>query len=124
MCSEKTTTVDFVARGDSPGEWKMVLVEQGPWKHPIDKQLRRVQARMYGCVDAALDGKLAEEFPESRGKHLIVQLDCYNVPKEEVQEFFQRFSNGIFAVDDYRKALEQNQFVDGIGFEVNFDNIH
>lgn len=124
MASERTTVVDFVAKASTPDEWKMVLVEQGPWLNPIDDQLRRIQERMYGCVDAALDGKLAEKFPESKGKRVIVQLDCYDLPKVEVQDFFQRFSNGIFDVGDYRTALEKNQFVRGIGFEINFDHIH
>lgn len=124
MGEERTTAVDFVARGNSPGEWRMVLVEQGPWQPPIEDQLRRIQNRMYGCVDAALDGGLAEKFPESRGKRVVVQLDCYDVPKEEVQEFFQRFASGIFVEDGYRTALEQSRFVNSIGFEVNFDNIH
>jgi len=102
----------------------MVLVEEGPWTGSIDDQLRRVQERLYGCVDAALDGQLAEKFPESSGKRIIIQLDCYNLPKAEVDEFFDRFSKGVFAVPDYRNALKKSQLVEGISFEVTFDAIH
>lgn len=122
--SESTTVVDFVTKGDLPNEWKMVLVEEGPWSGSIDSQLRRIQERMYGCIDAALDGQLAEKFPESNGKRVIVQLDCYNVPRVEVEDFFQRFSSGVFELDDYRKALERNEFILDIGFKISFDNIH
>lgn len=122
--TERKALVDFVAKGKSPNEWKMVLVEEGPWTSPLDDHLRRVQERIYDCIDAALDGQLAEKFPESNGKHVIIQLDCYNVPRSEVKEFFDRFTAGVFAVDDYRKALKNSQFVQGIGFEINFDNIH
>lgn len=124
MSGERTTIVDFVAKGDMPNEWKMVLVEEGPWAGSIDDQLRRVQQRMYGCIDAALDGQLAENFPDSKGKRVIVQLDCYNVPRAEVEDFFQRFSSGVFSLEDYRQALEQNEFVQDIGFGISFDNIH
>lgn len=117
---ERTTNVDFVAKGGAPGEWKMVLVE-GPWRGSIDDQLHRVQERMFGCIDAALDGQLAERFPESRGGRVTVQLDCYNVPRDEVEAFFQRFSSGVFFVGDYRQALAASEFVQGIGFEVNFE---
>ncbi len=55
---------------------------------------------------------------------MVVQLDCYNVPKEEVKEFFDRFSKGVLVIDEYREALKQNQFVKNISFEVNFDSIH
>lgn len=124
MSEERTSVVDFVARGDSPEEWKMVLVEEGPWVGSVDDQLHRIQERMYDCIDAALDGQLAENFPESKGKRIIVQLDCYNVPQPEVEEFFQRFSSEVLVLDDYRQALEDSEFVRGIGFELNFDNIH
>lgn len=124
MTGERTSVVDFIAKGKSPNEWKMVLVEEGPWAGPIDDQLRRIQGRIYDCIDAALDGQLMEKFPESKGKRVVIQLDCYNVPKAEVKEFFQHFSAGVFAVDDYRKALEESQFVQDISFEINFDSIH
>jgi hypothetical protein len=124
MGNERTTLVDFVARGATPDEWKMVLVEQGPWTGPIENELRRLQERLYGTVDAALDGQLAEKFPESMGKKLIVQLDGYNLPQAEVSEFFARFSKGVFSTADYRQALTNSRFVKGITFELNFESIN
>ena len=118
------TTVDFIARGSTPEEWKMVLVETGPWLKPIDLHLRDLQERLYGCLDAALDGKLAEQFPESLGKSVVIQLDCYNVPKNNVRAFFNSFADGVLLIEDYRQALVGNRFVKGISFEVTFDSIH
>ncbi len=120
---ERTTVVDFVARGDGPDEWKMVLVEEGPWNGSVETELRRVQDRLYGTVDAALDGQLAERFPESKGKRVIVQLDCYNCPGTEVSEFFDRFSKGVFATADYEQALDRSPFVSGIAFHLNLQAI-
>lgn len=122
MSDKRTTIVDFVAKGDSPDEWKMVLVEEGPWLGSLNEHLHRIQQRMYGCIDAALDGQLAEDFPESKGLIIVVQLDCYNVPRSEVEIFFQRFSSGIFLVDDYRRALENNKYVRNVRFEINFED--
>lgn len=124
MNDERTTYIDFVAKGDSPEVWKIVLVEQGPWSGSIDDQLRRIQDRLYGCVDAALDGQLAGRFSESKGKDIVIRLDCYNVPREEVEEFFYSFSKGIFAIDDYREALDRSSFARSIDFEISFDSIH
>jgi hypothetical protein len=112
-------TVDFVTRGE--GEWKMVLVEQGPWRGPVDEQLRRIQDRLYGCLDAVLDGQLAAKFPESLNKRIVIRLDCYDVPKEEVATFFDKFAKGVFGIRDYRHALDVSQFVSEFAFEVNFD---
>jgi len=120
----KPTTVDFIARGESPSQWQMVLVEEGPWAAPIEGELRRVQERLYGCIDAALDGLLAEQFPESFGKEIVIRLDCYNLPKVEITEFFDHFSKGVFFIDNYREALAISEFVGSISFVVNFDSIH
>ena len=89
----------------------MVLVENGPWRGPMDLYLRKLQERLYGCVDAALDGQLAERFPESAGKSVVIQLDCYDLPKDEVQAFFTAFAEGVFSIADYRVALAESRFV-------------
>jgi hypothetical protein len=117
-------TVDFVAKGDTDDDWKMVLVEQGPWAGSIDLELRRLQDRLYGCLDAALDGQLAEKFPGSLGKKITIRLDCYNVPRDAVSEFFARFSKGVLQTPEYRNAAESTQFAKGFCFEITFDSIH
>lgn len=123
MCSERATVIDFVAEGDSPDEWKMVLVEEGPWNGPLEAELRRLQGRMYGCLDAALDGQLADVFPKSLGRRVVIQLDCYDLPRADVEAFFQRFTGGILATEDYRQALQKNEFVRSIGFAISFNEI-
>ncbi len=102
----------------------MVLVESGPWLGAIDSHLRALQERLYACLDAAVDGQLADRFPESLGKNVVIQLDCYNLPKDEVQTFFEAFSEGALLIDDYREALAQNRFVKMVSFEITFDSIH
>lgn len=124
MSNERTTVVDFVAHGDTPDEWKMVLVEQGPWTGPVEAQLGRLQDRLYGTVDAALDGKLAEKFPDSKGKKVVIELHGYNLPQPEVAEFFARFSEGVFSTPDYRAALKRNDFVRDVSFRVTFESIN
>ena len=99
----------------------MVLVEEGPWTGPVGPRLRRIQERLYGCLDAALDGHFAAQFPDSSGRQVIIQLDCYEVPKNEVEAFFREFSTGVLTTGDYASALANNKFVNGIVFEVNFD---
>ena len=122
--AERTTIVDFVARGDSPGEWQMVLVEEGPWSQSTEIDLRRIQDRLYGALDAALEGKLAEQFPESLGKKIVIQLDCYNSPSDEIAAFFERFSKGVLQTTDYKKALIGNPYVSGIDFRSTFESIN
>ena len=77
MTASPDLVVDFVARGNTDDEWRMVLVEQGPWHPPFVNELRRLQDRLYECVEAAPGGQLAVKFPDSHGKRVDVQLDGY-----------------------------------------------
>ncbi|UNK58376.1 hypothetical protein MNQ95_04555 [Pseudoxanthomonas daejeonensis] len=108
-------TVDFVAKDP----WQMVLVEEGPW-HDVSLKLTKLQQRLYSCLDAAIDGQLAEQFPESRGKPVTLRVDCYGVPREEMEEFFGRFSSSALQLPDYKASLEASPHVSGIQFAINF----
>jgi hypothetical protein len=111
--------VDFVAREDDLSTWRMVLVEQGPWPtSAVKDQLTRIQDRLYTCIDAALDGALAQKYPDSRGKRLIIQLDGYDLPESQVRDFFTRFSSGVMKVPSYVSAFAAQAFVTQIGFEL------
>jgi hypothetical protein len=108
-------TIDFIVKDP----WRMVLVEEGPWED-VSANLRRVQSRLYGCIDAAIDGYLAQQFPESNGAHVTVQLDCYSVPQDEVSTFFKAFSSSVLHLPSYKDALHSSSFVAGFDFQINF----
>lgn len=121
---DKSRVIDFVARGDDPNEWKLVLVETGPWQADLDAHLRALQERLYNCIDAVIDGKVAEQFPDTAGRRLTIQVDCYNLPRREVESFFHRFSSEVFNTADYRDADRNNPFVSKVQFAITFDSIH
>jgi hypothetical protein len=112
-------TVDFVARCQPHGGWALVLVEEGPWGRDVSGHLSRVQERLYGCLDAALEGAVTARYPESQGKPLVIRLNAFNVPEPEVRKFFQKFSDGVPALPDYAVALASQHFFPSISFELN-----
>ena len=119
-----SVTVDFVARDLPHGGWAMVLVEQGPWeRQQIESNLRRLQERLYSCIDAAIDGNFAELYPDSAGKPVLIRLDAYNIPEAEVREFFERFSGTVLQIPDYATALKTSSIVPSIEFEINVERI-
>jgi hypothetical protein len=112
-------TVNFVTKLPQGG-FGMVLVEEGPWPHnEVEANLRRVQERLYNCVDAALDGQLAERFPESKGKPLVIRLDAYNLPEQELREFFALFAESVPRLPEYAAALAVSNFVGRMSFELS-----
>lgn len=98
----------------------MVLVEQGPWDD-VSGNLQRLQNRLYTCIDVAIDGKLAELYPDSIGASVIIRLDGYNLPMPESREFFETFSSAVLELPDYKTALETSPHVAGIQFAANFE---
>ena len=119
-----TVTVDFVARSADPDSWHLVLVEQGPWPAAeVMSELRRVQDRLYGCLDAALDGKVAEKFPDSTGRRITIRLDAYDLPRVEVRDFFNAFASEVLETPDYSSALAASQWVSGVKFELSLRDL-
>ena len=119
-----TVTVDFVARGADPDSWHLVLVEQGPWPAAeVMSELRRVQDRLYACLDAALDGKVAERFPDSTGRRFTIRLDAYDLPEVEVRDFFNAFASQVLETPDYASALAASQWVSGVEFELSLRDL-
>ena len=112
-------TVDFIARGEEADQFRMILVEEGPWDGATEANLRRVQDRLFGCVEAALEGLLAEKFPESVGKTIIIELDGYNLPEHDVREFFCAFADGVLELDEYKRELISSKYVSGVLFKLN-----
>ena len=108
-------TIDFITRDP----WRMVLVEEGPWED-VQSNLHRVQSRLYTCLDAAIDGQIAEQFPDSIGAHLTLQLECYSLPQEQISTFFEAFSSGVFEAPHYKEALRASAFVSSIDFQISY----
>lgn len=120
MSEPSDVVVDFDARGEGPDEYRMVLVENGPWTTPYTAQLEQLQTRMYGCIDAAIDGQLLARLPESKGKKIPIEVHCYDSPKAELEQFCQAFSEGVFSIASYQNALQQSYFISDIDFRFPF----
>ena len=117
-----SVTIDFVAFDDERDACLLVLVEQGPWPDAIEDHLSALQDRLYGCLEAALDGQVAEQFPRAANMKVIVRVDCYGLPREDVDEFIGRFSEGVVDIPEY--LPDSSPWVRSFEFEVNHDNVH
>jgi hypothetical protein len=111
-------TIDLVTERPSDGAFILLLVEEGPWgTDETELQLRRIQDRLYNCVDAAVDGHLAGKYPDSRGKAVVIRLDCYDIPDRPVREFIKRFAESIENSEEVQRDLIAHGFVRSLAFE-------
>lgn len=70
-------------------------------------------------MDAAVDGHLAGKYPDSRGKPIVVRLDCYDTPDGPVRDFMKRFAEAIANSEEVQGDLVTKGFVQSLGFEYN-----
>lgn len=116
--SNREFIIDFIAKSDDPNIWRIVLVKEGPWAE-TNVELRRLQERLYNCIDTAVDGQPVEKYPVATGKQVLIQVDGYNLPGEDVSDFFNTFSSNVMKLEDYAKALKDSSFVEKISFSLN-----
>jgi hypothetical protein len=83
-------TINVVAERPD-GSFCLYLVEEGPWPQQHRDELRALQKRLFDTVEVVADGKVAERFPESKGKSICIRLDCYDLPVGPVNALFARF---------------------------------
>ena len=113
-------TIDLVTYKPDTDKFIIVLVEEGPWaENQVRDNLERLQDRLYNCVDVAVDGHLATKYPDSRGKGVVIRLDCYDTPETEVESFFSRFTGHIRQSDEIQHDIVAKGFVASLEFEYN-----
>ncbi|MEM1263736.1 MAG: hypothetical protein AAGH76_15155 [Pseudomonadota bacterium] len=114
--------IDFVARDLPHGGWGLVIVEEGPWpSETMGDELRRLQNRLYDCLDVVLQGQFTSAYPESSGKPVMIRVDSYNINETALRRFFETFSNGVLQIPDIAAALKDNDTVPTVLFELNCD---
>ncbi len=112
--------IDLVTEHPETGVFAIILVETGPWALGTeDAELRRIQGRLYDCVDVAVDGHLAAKYPNSRGRTVRIQLDTYDIPEELVRPFFSRFADHVSTWPEIQQAIQAKQNVKSVAFEYN-----
>lgn len=109
-------TIDLVTKRPD-GAFTMVLVEQGPWAEEPADHLRALQNRLYDCVDVVLDGQLANRYPDSKGRPLVISVEAYNTPPSIVATFVSEFATAIRNSTPYQGEIASSVYVSSLEFE-------
>ena len=116
----RKATIDLVTYDSKRDAHILVAVEQGDGSTDC---LRRLQERLHDYVEIAIDGFLAEKYPESKGKSVVIRLDCYDVPREAWEQFFFRFAEYVHASTEIQAAIANHRNIKDIDFEFNWQRI-
>jgi hypothetical protein len=99
------------------GEYCLYLVEEPPVEVEFIDRLRAIQSRLYEAVEAVIQGKVAELYPESAGRRVHIRLSCFDLPREPLDQFFARFTKIMRTHEEWRVPCEI------IEFEITHDTL-
>jgi len=112
--------IDLITEHPETGVFALILVETGPWTPGTeDAELRRIQNRLYSCVDVAIDGHLANTYPKSKGRPVRIQLDTYDISEALVRPFFDSFADHVGTWPEIQQAIQAKRYVTSLAFEYN-----
>ena len=109
-------TIDLVTYDQKRDAYIPVAVEDG---NGSAGSLRGLQERLYDYVDIAVDGFLAEKYPESKSKSIVIRLDYYGKSREPCEQLFFRFAEHIHASAEIQAAIAEHRHIKDIDFEFN-----
>lgn len=85
-----SVTIDLISERRD-GSFCLRLLEEGPWPKDHADELQAVEKRIFDVVEAVIEGKLVERFPESSGRPVCIRLDCYDLPRTAIDLLVARF---------------------------------
>lgn len=75
--------IDLIADDAKTGEIVLIMLEPRPWDG-TEERLFQLQEKCNAYLAFALDGEMAEAYPEFASRPLRVQLDCVDMPGPDV----------------------------------------
>ena len=91
---EFTEVIDLLAQDAQSGRVQLVMFEPRPWDGG-EEQLFQLQEKLNAYMSFALDGEMADAYPEVVNKPLSVVLRCLEMPPSEAVEFLAQVREQI-----------------------------
>jgi hypothetical protein len=88
MALEHTNVIDLLAHDPETDQVALVIVEKRPWDGS-DLQLFQFQEKLNTYLSFALDGEMAEAYPQFAQKRIRLQLECLENPDARLMKFIE-----------------------------------
>lgn len=114
MALQNAHSIDLIAQDPATNDVVLGMTEIRPWDGS-DRRVFELQEKVNAYLSFALDGEMAENFPQFAGMNIILRLDCVEEPDEKMNYFigfireqigFQGISFLINVVPELAEALE------------------
>ncbi len=83
---EHAHVIDLIADDSKTGEVALIMLEERPWDGS-ELRLFQLQEKINAYLSFALDGEMAEAYPQFTSRKIRLQLDCVGLPDPGVVEF-------------------------------------
>jgi hypothetical protein len=83
---EHAHVIDVIAHDSKTDEVTLIMLESRPWDGS-ELRLFQLQEKINAYLSFALDGEMAEAYPQFQGKKIRLQLDCTGMPDSGVVSF-------------------------------------
>ena len=83
---EHAHVIDLIADDTKSGEVTLIMLEERPWDGS-ELRLFQLQEKINAYLSFALDGEMAEAYPQFADRKLRLQLDCVGMPDSSVVQF-------------------------------------
>jgi hypothetical protein len=83
---EHAHVIDLIADDGKTGEVVLIMLEERPWDGS-EQRLFQLQEKINAYLSFALDGEMAEAYPQFDGRKIRLQLDCVGMPGSDVVGF-------------------------------------
>ena len=78
--------VDRIEVDPASADVVLVMIERRPWGSD-PRQFQQIEEKINRYLGYALDGHLAEHYPQYQGKHVQIRLECAAAPAGESLRF-------------------------------------
>ncbi|MEN6505041.1 MAG: hypothetical protein ABFD92_10905 [Planctomycetaceae bacterium] len=106
--------LDLITLDDANGEIVLYLVEDGPWpddEREVSACASRIQERIFGALDVAVDGHLAKKYPEMKSDRIRIQVDSPHGAPTWLSELIDQIGRCFEQNQECRDAIKNSPYV-------------
>jgi len=89
---ENPAVVDLITLDKPSDTVVLVMKERRPWG-AAREQLKQIEEKLNRYLGYVLDGFLAEQYPQYRGKSVQIRFDCAEAPQGEARRFVEAMTH-------------------------------
>ena len=89
---QNPAVVDLITLDKASDTVVLVMTERRPWD-ATREQFKQIEEKLNRYMGYVLDGFLAEQYPQYRGKLVQIRLDCAEAPQGEAGRFVEAMTH-------------------------------